>query len=562
METQAAELSPALHASALNLDYLIGGVFVIVYAASRFNTPATNRSTTTWMRYHCAATMYLGVGLLLFGLLAAYQPLQAALRHALPILGLDHDASDVAARLSPPLLAALFLTVLLPKIPYLSDLDGWIRQRLQHMAAIPFEARRVSAELRRARFNVPDTTRARLSEELLADDFRQEDLLFEESAAVQHLWTKIAVLMRHLESLEADHRFAAFMAGYTAELASIRDTYTMLVPKARKCFRLTRELPPDQDTERSRVPDAVREYRDEFAEQARDLLGTIYDFLGRGVLQSRHSYYARCELLQSLGFDVHITKPPLTLNQHVILFVLLHAVLILGFAVAELVAYENRGGFTDVFMRALRIAVLYNVAIVCAVYRPQHLALARRDDRGFRPVAWYALIGALAVAVVLPVNVMIKVLWNPAVWNSDLIKALVGFDGMASGTPVTQVLQDVVADVAHKFPWLFMTFLTAAGTAYLADDRPGPRLTPTRLRWVEGGMLATVAALGAVVVWYWLAQTGGLPPHMHFAWHVIRAWLLGFAIGFLIPTWFRESRQPRARFTTTDVRLVLEPQRS
>jgi hypothetical protein len=65
-----------------------------------------------------------------------------------------------------------------------------------------------------------------------------------------------------------------------------------------------------------------------------------------------------------------------------------------------------------------------------------------------------------------------------------------------------------------------------------------------------------------VVVWYWLAQTGGLPPHMHFAWHVIRAWLLGFAIGFLIPTWFRESRQPRARFTTTDVRLVLEPQRS
>jgi hypothetical protein len=554
METQAAELSPALQA--LNLDYLIGGVFVIMYAASRFNTPATNRSTTTWVRYHVAATMYLGIGLLLFALLAAYQPFQTAVRHMLPVLGLEHDASEVVTRLSPPLLAALFLTVLLPKVPYLSDVDAWIRQRLQHMAAIPFEARRVSAELRRAAFTVPDSVRSRVSEELLADDFRKEDLLFEESAAAQHLWTKIVVLMRHLDGLEADHRFAAFMVGYTAELASIRDTYAMLVPKARKCFRLTRELPPDQDTERSRVPDAVREYRDEFAEQARELLRTIYDFLGRGVLQSRHSYHARCELLRSLGFDVQISKPPMTLNQHVILFVVLHAVLILGFTVGELVAYETRSGFTDVFMRALRIAVLYNVAIVCAVYRPQHLALARRDDRGFRPVAWYLLIGALAVVIVLPLNVTIKALWNPG-----LIKALVGFEGMSRATALT-VLKDVGTDVAQKFPWLFMTFLTAAGTAYLVDDRPGPRLTAARLRWVEGGALATVAALGAVVVWYWLAQTGGLPTHMQFEWHVARAWLLGFAIGFLIPTWSRESRQPHARCMAPDVRLVFEPQRS
>jgi hypothetical protein len=554
MET--TELSPALPASAVNLDYLIGGVFVIMYAASRFNTPATNRSTTTWIRYHLAATMYLGVGLVLFGLLAAYRPFQTALRHTLPVLGLDGAASEAAAGLSPPLLAALFLTVLLPKVPYLSDVDAWIRQRLQHMAAIPFEARRISAELRKAVFTVPDSIRSRVSEELLANDFRKEDLLFEESATAQHLWTKIAVLIRHLEGLEADHRFAAFMTGYTAELASIRDTYAMLVPKARKCFRLTRELPPDQDIERSRVPDAVREYRDEFAEQARDLLATIYDFLGRGVLQSRYSYSARCELLHSLGFDVQIARAPLTLNQHVTLFVVLHAVLILGFIVAELV-YEARAGFTDVFMRSLRIAVLYSVAIVCAVYRPRHLTLARRDDRGFRPVAWYLLIGALAVAIVLPVNVTIKALWNP-----DLIKALMSFDGVSKATVLTQVYNGVVADVAQKFPWLFMTFLTAAGTAYLADDRPGPRLTSARLRWLEAGTLATAAAVGSVVVWYWLAQTGGLPRHMHFGWHVARAWVLGFTVGFLIPTWSRESRQPRAKCLAPDVRLILEPQRS
>jgi hypothetical protein len=541
------ELLSTLYAGAItHLEYLIGGVFVIMYAASRFNTPVTNRSTTTWLRYHLAASMYLGVGLVLFALLAAYHPFQTALKHLLPTLG-DELAAKMAGQISPPLLAALCLTVLLPKVPYLSDVDAWIRQELQHMAAIPFEARRVSAELRRAAFTVPDDIRARVSEDLLAGDFRKEDLAFEESPSVQHLWTKIAVLVRHLDGLEADHRFAAFMAGYAAELASIRATYAMLSPKARKCFRLSRDLPPNEDPERPRVADAAREYRDEFAEQARDLLTRTYDFLARGVLQCRHSYVARGALLRSLGFDVTIWPPPLTLNQHVTLFLVLLGVLILGFTVAELFAYELRADFGDVVTRSLRIAVLYSVAIMCAVYRPRHLTLARRDDRGFRPAAWYVLIGALAVAVVLPVNVMIK-----ALANVEHVMALASSDSVAN----------VAKDVAQKYPWLLMTFLTAAGTAYLADNRPGPRLTKATLRWVEGGALAVVAVVGAAVVWHWLGQTGGRPINANLGLHLVRAGLLGFTIGCLIPTWYRDSRQDQARLAAPDVRLILEPQRS
>jgi hypothetical protein len=49
METSVAELSPAPRA--LNLDDLIGGVSAIVSAASRFDTLATTRSTTTCVRY-------------------------------------------------------------------------------------------------------------------------------------------------------------------------------------------------------------------------------------------------------------------------------------------------------------------------------------------------------------------------------------------------------------------------------------------------------------------------------------------------------------------------------
>jgi len=44
--------------------------------------------------------------------------------------------------------------------------------------------------------------------------------------------------------------------------------------------------------------------------------------------------------------------------------------------------------------------------------------------------------------------------------------------------------------------------------------------------------------------------------------HLVRAGLLGFAIGCLIPTWCRDSRQDQARLVAPDVRLILEPQRS
>jgi hypothetical protein len=107
-----------------------------------------------------------------------------------------------------------------------------------------------------------------------------------------------------------------------------------------------------------------------------------------------------------------------------------------------------------------------------------------------------------------------------------------------------------------------MTFLTAASTAYLADNRPGPRLTRATLRCVEGGTLAVVAVVGAVVVWHWLGQTGGRPINASLELHLVRAGLLGFAIGCLIPTWYRDSRQDQARLAAPDVRLILEPQRS
>ena len=522
------------------LDYVIGGLFVLMYASHRFNTPTTNRSTTTWLRYHMAAKSYWLVGLALFILLAIHQPFQAILKHSVSLLGLDPQASELAGRLSPPLLAALFLTVLLPRVPYLADVDEWIRRWLQKVAAIPFEARRVSAELRKGTFTVPPAMRDRVTADLLSEEFRKEDLLFTESRAPQFLWTKITVLMRHLDSLEADHGFAAFMAAYPTELAQVRAQYKLLLPKARKCFRLTRDLPADLDGRRSRASDAVREYRDEFGDQARALLGTIYDFLSRGVLQSRHSYAARCELLRELGFDCRLAEPALTLNQHVMLFLLLITLLAVGFVVAE---PSNRTDVGEVLFRSLRIAVLYTVAVLCAVYRPRRLKLAQRDERGFPPVTWYLLVGGMAAVIALIANAALKTL-------GDVDLATLNF---------AEVLKQVLVEVREKYPWLLMTFVTGAAVACLVDIKPGVALTPTRLRWIDGTVMAALAMTAAVIVWFWLEQTGGRSPHMQLRWLLFRSALMSFTIGALVPTWSRQARRKAQPTVSQDVALVSRP---
>src|SRR5688572_3171017 len=124
------------------VDLFLGAVFVLFYAANRFNTPATNRSSTTAVRYYLSLFCYCVVGLVAYISFVKFPHLLAFLMQ-----GNDAVVEPWAKQLSSPLLVALLLTVLLPKLPLLSDLDNWVRKQLQEIAEIPFEARRLGAQL-------------------------------------------------------------------------------------------------------------------------------------------------------------------------------------------------------------------------------------------------------------------------------------------------------------------------------------------------------------------------------------------------------------------------------
>src|ERR1700739_1074318 len=99
------------------LAYTACTFLVAIYAWDRFNTPSSNRSLTLRALFWSNCIGYVISALLLFASLS-YLLQQSPWQRALGLSG--------QAPLPAPLIATLALTTLLPSVPMLKRLDGWL----------------------------------------------------------------------------------------------------------------------------------------------------------------------------------------------------------------------------------------------------------------------------------------------------------------------------------------------------------------------------------------------------------------------------------------------------
>jgi hypothetical protein len=491
-----------------DLDIILGVVLVALYAFDRFNTPPTNRSSTTAARFYSTGGLYLCVTigiyfLLLLGFPQLLQQWQPEVVQAIPW----------AKELSAPFLVALLLTISLPRVPVLAGIDLWIRGKLQRVAAIPFEVRRLSNALAQSPFQVSVDRQEEIRTSMQGSGFQAEDIQFPESAKPQHLWTKLTVLMKSLEDWESHPRFSGFAARFSADLEALRARHKQLTVKAKNCFRLLRDHPCGAGT--GEGDDAVAQFQADFVEQTKDLLQGTYHFIGRGVLQCRLTHSARCEQLKALGFQGQVGRVELTLDELVALFLGVTVVLLAGFVFGS---SPDRPGSLELFGRAATIGAIYCAAVWWALFPKQRWGCAKRTAGDIRPVACYLLSALLASATALVINLGFKLLMG-----RDFLTAWEQF--------------------SRTWPWAIMTFATTVLAAWLTDDRPSARWPASRLRWLEGLGQAGLMAGTAWVVHALLLESGGRAPALENMLALSAA--IGFGIGFLVPTWYR--RAPHRR---------------
>src|SRR5205823_745281 len=127
------------------LAYVFCAALIVVYAWDRFNTPASNRSSTRQMLYWQSCIGYILSALGLFGALSFLLEQQVWR----DLLGLKDNQS-----LPAPLLATLAMTTLLPRVPMVNQLDRWLLDLFLDLGAIPAEVKRRAAALRPHDFTV------------------------------------------------------------------------------------------------------------------------------------------------------------------------------------------------------------------------------------------------------------------------------------------------------------------------------------------------------------------------------------------------------------------------
>ena len=127
---------------------LVCAVVVTVHAWDRYNTPDSNRVSTTRSAFLFTGAGYVSASLILFLLLSEVALRPGVLpRGVLVFLEIEGIQEILKNYCAPPVLAAVILTVLLPHTPILSSADDWLLGRFQAWGSIPQGVRNLAGEL-------------------------------------------------------------------------------------------------------------------------------------------------------------------------------------------------------------------------------------------------------------------------------------------------------------------------------------------------------------------------------------------------------------------------------
>ena len=511
-----------------SVDLILGAVFVLFYAGSRFNTPATNRSSTTAGRYFVGLFLYCLVGICAYVTLVAFPNV---LDFAL--FGQQMGGDAPTSKISLPLFVALLLTVLLPKIPVLNSVDKWVCTRLQNMAAIPWEVLRLSAALRKFKLEFSSDEQVLVRQTLEAEGFDAKDIIFELTETPPSDWTRVTALLHKIEDWESDRRMAGYLAASNQDLANLRQRYQALSSKAKMCFSLRNEEGRGGTTRKTRL--AVDHYEEEFLEHVKQLRKDILEFIARGVLRSELTTRALRNRLHAMGFDVTCSQPAFSVNEFLLIFSAVCLTMLPGF-----VLFGSKGmSFEATLIRLGLIGFTYVAAVACAVLPKSNWKFARLQAGQVRPIAFYFVAGLMSAAISFTTSLVVHAIW---MHNLDL----------------------ALQRSRLTYPWLLVSFATAFITALMVDNPRFARLSGRTQRCLEGLVQGTAMLGVTYLTCLWLNQrvevvvknvnlnyeTPRIVPI------IVMGAAVGFVIGFFIPTWYRRHQEQSAQERTRSLTIV------
>lgn len=506
-------------------DLILGAIFVFLFAIDRISMPKMNMESTTSQRYWGFILSYAASSTIPFFIAASILVYVTKLHHIFDINKMLAflPKPDLENNLSPPLLIALFMTVLLPKIPGLAKLDEALRTYFRRNASMSGIASHLSHIIEKSPFNYSDSKRDEIRKYLMEQNLECKDVKFDDDGSPQYLWTRINILLFTIKNWETNIIYSAFLDKFNKEWKSLIDDCEAHEEKAIRCFRLGC-IAGDDD----KLNLALKDCRNHYSEQLQGLLVKLSDFIGRGIAQCNRSPESRRQALIAIGINSQDTIIH-TLDKVTWVFVMVLVTTLVALMFSNLSQSASKPTDYDFIFK---IAFSFACASLAALYSFHH------KTKPLRPLqnrAWdrYFIVGLIAVILATVLNMTQGTL--------DII-----FDSDETGN----IFSVFTTFIDHTWIFQIRTFALGMVLSYLLDAPP--KSNPRIQQWTETAITALVMFGTAYIIMYYynslLVITPGHKLGLRF---LLLSLVLGGLVGYWLPTNVRRSlvaaQDPAAR---------------
>ena len=362
------------------------GAVVALYAWNRYNTPDTNRLSTTRALFLASGAGYVLACIAVFAILS-----EIVLKPGiLSFLGVE-DAQKLVVEYTGPsvlsavLLSTVVLTTLLPNVAVVSTVDAWLLKTFQSWGRIPQGVRTLANALGPQALQVRqadlDDLREWIRREAITPDELASAVSANEPDTPSGDLTRCLLLYRALEKLAEQSAYADAFRSCQSGWASIRADTRVFAAQAHAFFLLFDRL---RLVEGNASATARKQAEECFHDICLRLHRQMAEFLAQVLLIVESSNLRIRSKVESLGFYVEVvTCPPPPVGP----FVFTGVMVMVG--ILSLIAtFPTSRGDLPLWLLALLIGASHTVAVIVTVVPKLCSSWFRADGHGLPYMGW------------------------------------------------------------------------------------------------------------------------------------------------------------------------------
>ncbi len=513
-------------------EWLIGGLFIGFYAYRRFSTPSTNRSSTTFSRYHFYFAGYLLTLWALYWVVGSMVETSPDLLERLtPLTGVQLDGYS---QMTGPIIAALILTTLLPNVPILASFDKNLLQFFWDLGRIPGHILKQRDWFKRAAYHIHPALVNEISHYAHLQGIEEKDLLFEQTQNINYYWTRLCALFQRVDQWQSaeNQRYARFYREQKDEFEALKNEFTIHSAQ----IASFQKYQPSKDSRPER--ELYDQLQLKLEIENNQLLTRLCEFIARGIFYSELTTSGRQQMISKMGFDEYsVVDENLTPSQVVTLIGSIAVVMIAIALGREFIRFQSLANVP--FDRLLFISSImifsYGAAAYAAIYPKTAWHCADFQSTPGRPIFGYFLSGLLAVALTVFTMICVRYTFASAFCHP----------GGSYECNTSGYFDKMLSDLSWSYPYVIQSFCIAFITAWVADNYPFQgNKSPYTIHLKDALHVALVALFASVVTFYVLESTKdpAFRGRNNFYLFVLEGALVGAVIGYLVPSWYRQNR--------------------